>query len=346
MENYKWLNLQLFAGEGAASGGEGASTGEGAAADGVGTAVDAGQQRLRELGVPEAIIQRRAKKAPVKLPEGAVTTSPKAAVQAPVQAAAAEAHEKHTEEIKNDAPARMSWDEIMSDPEYNRQMQSVVQSRLRGAKSSEETLEKMAPAMEVLARKYGQDPSKIDYDALAKAITDDNDYYESKALEMGVPVETAKKLDRDARDTERATRAEKDAREDRALREHFSRLQREAEKMKEIFPGFDLKKELKNPVFLRMTSPRVGVSVEDAYFATHRNEIQAASMQAAAQKTAEKLSADIRSGQRRPVENGASGQAPSVAKFDYRRASRAERDALKQRIYDAAARGEKLYPGQ
>ena len=47
----KWLNLQLFAGEGAGDGGgEGATTGE--------NAVDPGQQRLLELGVPESKIRK------------------------------------------------------------------------------------------------------------------------------------------------------------------------------------------------------------------------------------------------------------------------------------------------
>ena len=49
---FKWLNLQLFGGEGE-GGGEGAATG----ADG---AVDAGQQRLLELGVPADKIRKRA----------------------------------------------------------------------------------------------------------------------------------------------------------------------------------------------------------------------------------------------------------------------------------------------
>ena len=47
----KWLNLQLFAGEGAGDGGgEGAATGE--------SAVDPGQQRLLELGVPADKIRK------------------------------------------------------------------------------------------------------------------------------------------------------------------------------------------------------------------------------------------------------------------------------------------------
>jgi hypothetical protein len=69
-------------------------------------------------------------------------------------------------------------------------------------------------------------------------------------------------------------------------------------------------------------------------------------MKVAAQKTAEKISNAIQAGSRRPDEAGTSSQAPSVSTFDYRNASREQREALKKRIRDAAARGEKLYPGQ
>jgi hypothetical protein len=69
-------------------------------------------------------------------------------------------------------------------------------------------------------------------------------------------------------------------------------------------------------------------------------------MQVVAQKTAQKISNAIQSGSRRPDEAGISSQAPSVTTFNYRNASIEQRNALKQRIRDAAARGEKLYPGQ
>jgi hypothetical protein len=54
------------------------------------------------------------------------------------------------------------------------------------------------------------------------------------------------------------------------------------------------------------------------------------------------MSNAIRSNQRRPTENGTSGQAPSVTHFDYRKASKDEREAFKRRINS----GEKIYPGQ
>jgi uncharacterized protein YajQ (UPF0234 family) len=263
-------------------------------------------------------------------------------VSAPTQ------EEPTTEDAKdNNVPTkRMSWEEIMKDPEYNKEMQAVVRSRLKSEKSAEEALGKMAPAIEVMARKYGLDAKNMDYEALAKAINDDDAYYEDKALEMGVSVETAKKVDQMERDTERKKAEQNKTIQEQMIQQHFVKLEQQAEAMKTVFPNFDLRTELQNPAFARMTAPGVGISVEDAYYAIHRNEIQTAAMQVTAQKTAEKISNAIQSGSRRPDESGTSSQAPSVSTFDYRNASRDQREALKKRIREAAARGEKLYPGQ
>ena len=327
MDHYKWLNLQLFAGEG--DGGEGAATGE--------NSVDAGHQRLRELGVPEDKIRKnRAYK---------LNTPPARQQEPEKQPEQVAAAENPTEEKQTGTPARMSWDEIMADPEYNKQMQATVQSRLRSAKGAEDALGKLTPALELLARKHGLNPAEMDYDALAKAISDDESYYEDKALEMGVSVETAKQIDQQERETARQQRQEAQNLEQQKIQLHFQKLQQQGEEMKKVFPNFDLRQELQNPVFVRLTSPNVGISVEDAYYAIHRKELQAASMQVTAQKTAQKISNDIQAGRRRPAENGITGQAPSVTNFDYRAASKAERQALKDHIRSEAAQGRKVYPG-
>ena len=334
MEKLLRLNLQLFAGEGASGTGEGggqATSGE--------NATVAAEQRLRELGVPEDKIRKRASKVASKMPTQTAKAEETNVVTAPTE-------DNPSEETKANAPARMSWDEIMSDPEYNKQMQAVVQSRLRSAKGAEETLTKLTPALELLARKHNIDPTNMDYDALAKAINDDSDYYEDKALEMGVPIETAKKIDQQERETARNRIQAERTLQEQKIQEHIMKLEQQGEALKKIFPSFDLRTELKNPAFARMTAPSVGLSVEDAYYAIHRNEIQVAAMQATAQKTAQKISNAIQSGSRRPDEAGVSSQAPSVTTFNYRNASKEQRDALKKRIYEAKARGEKLYPGQ
>ena len=329
----KWLNLQLFAGEGAGDGGgEAATSGESSA--------DAGHQRLLELGVPaDKIRKNRAYKLNAPAAKPADSGQVKAQEQKPEQAAAAD---NNPTEEKTDTPTRMSWDEIMADPEYNKQMQLTVQSRLKNAKMAEDTLGKLTPALEVLARKHGQDPANIDYEALANAISNDESYYEDKALEMGVSVDTAKRIDQHERDTARQQREEQRTLEQQKFQQHITKLEQQGQALKQVFPNFDLRTELQNPTFARLTSPNMGMSVEDAYYAVHRKEIQAAAMQVTAQKTAQKISNAIQSGSRRPNENGTSGQAPSVTTFDYRSMSPEQRKALKDRIRS----GEKIYPGQ
>ena len=327
MTLFKWLNLQLFAGEGAGDGGgEGAATGVEAA--------DPGRQRLLELGVPADKL-RKNRAYTLNAPAKKAAAAEQTGTQEPKQTQAAAA--SPTEE-KTDAPARMSWDEIMADPEYNKQMQSVVQSRLRSAKGAEETLGKLAPALELLARKHGMDPEKPDYDALVQAIRDDDSFYEDKALEMGVSVETAKKIDQQAQDNAIKQRTL----EQQKIQNHIMSLEQQGEELKKVFPNFDLRTELQNPAFARMTSPNMGLSVEDAYYAVHRKEIMATGMQVTAQKTAQMISNSIQAGTRRPAEAGTTGQAPSVSTFDYRNASQQQREELKRRIRS----GEKIYPGQ
>lgn len=336
------LDLQFFGGEGAGASGTGEGGGEAATGD---NATAAAEQRLRELGVPESKIRKSASKVASKMPTATATIEPAVQKVEETKEQSAPAEDNPTEE-KAEAPARMSWDEIMKDPEYNREMQKTMSARLKSAKGAEETLGKLAPALEVLARKHGLDPNNIDYEALTKKISDDDSYYEEKALEMGVSVDTAKKLDQMERNTAREKAQAERTLQEQKIQEHFDKLEQQSEAMKKVFPNFDLRTELQNPAFARMTSPNIGISVEDAYYAIHRNEIQAASNQVIAQKTAEKISNAIQSGSRRPDEAGVSSQAPSVTTFDYRNASREQREALKKKIRETAAHGGKLYPGQ
>lgn len=341
MFKLKWLGLQLFGGEGAAGGGgEGASAGDSSSAD----AGQSMESRLLELGVPADKIRKRAKYA---APAPAARKDAAPVQNGEGQAAAAEApvEDSKTEKAEDAAPARMSWDDIMADPEYNQKMQETMQARLRKAKGAEETLAKLTPALELLARKFGLDAQNLDAEALNKAISDDDEFYEAKAVEMGVSVETAKKLDQEERSTARKQREEALTLEEQKIQQHFIHLEQQAEALKAKFPTMDLRAELRNPAFARMTAPNVGISVEDAYYAVHRAEIQAAQQAAVAQTTAQNLSRAIQSGQKRPDESGSSGQAPSTTTFNYANASPAERKAFKEHLRTEAAAGRKVYPG-
>jgi hypothetical protein len=361
MAKIKWFWLQMFAGEGGgAAGGTGASAGEGGgdgAVTGATEGVDAEHQRLLELGVPEEKLRKRAKRASANLPEGAVRTAPKETAQPQEQVATAENNPTEGNP-ENPAPTRMSWDEIKADPEYSeaykKETQEMMKKRLRNVKASDEVLEKLNPALEVLALQHGLDPANIDYEKLAKAISDKKSLIEDRALEMGVTYATAEKLVDEELDKARRQKTEQQEREqkerdfeEQQIRNHFVKLEQQAEVLKKVFPNFDLRTELKNPVFARMLAPGQGImSVEDAYYAVHRKEIDAARSQVIAQQTTHKISNAIQAGYRRPDENGTSGQSASVTTFDYSKASKAQREALKQQIRVAAARGEKVYPGR
>lgn len=330
------LDLQLFGAPG--DGGDGA--GEGAATNTVATPADDGQQKLRDLGVPEDVLRRRkARKATPKISQGDEDDAPPADTKqskgkATRQPTAADTTTPAPTEATPSAPSTATWDEFMAIPENNQRMQSIVQKRLGASKAAEESLAKLAPALEALAGRYGMDPAKLDYDALAQAITDDDENYEELALKMGTTVDRAREISKQDIQNRREAAAN-----------HLRELEQQGEALKKTFPTFDLQSELQNPVFARLTAPDSGISVEDAYFAVHRQDILTASMAAAANQSAERLSASIQSGSRRPIESGSKGSAPTNTNFSYRNASREDREALKARIYDAAARGEYVYPG-
>ena len=238
----------------------------------------------------------------------------------------------------------MTWEEIMEDPEYNGRMQQVVRDRLRESRGAQDNLRALEPALELLADRYHLDAGNLDAAALAKAITEDSSFYEQRAEELGVSPDMARRMDQMERFERRQREMQEDMARQQAQMEHFRGLVQQEAAMRELVPDFDLRRELENPTFARLTAPGVGISVQDAYFAVHRQEVQEKAQRQAAQETAQKLAASIQANQNRPRENGTSAQAQSAGQVDYRSMPRQQREELKNRIRMAAARGEKVYP--
>ena len=119
------------------------------------------------------------------------------------------------------------------------------------------------------------------------------------------------------------------------LREHLALLRAQAAEM----PGFDLEQALRDPAFVRLTAPGVGVSVRDAWYALHREETERRRNEENRAMLAKATAASAR----RPREGGGSGGTALIA-ADYRSLSRAEQLRVKKRIFEAGARGEKIYP--
>lgn len=94
---------------------------------------------------------------------------------------------------------------------------------------------------------------------------------------------------------------------------------------------------MEDPEFLRLTAPHTGLTLADAYYALHREEIGAM----AARRSLEALTRAVSYGGARPREI-AGNMAASSMTTDPRGMSKDEREALKKRIYEAKAQGVKL----
>ena len=340
------LNLQLFADGGSAGDGGAATGGEAAGAEAI-TGVSSADpvRRLEELGVPKDRIKNRHRAKPMtaSVPVATVQQDTVNAEQGE-QAAAATTESKTTVES---TAKRMTWDEIMNDPEYNEAMQKTVANRLRSAKGAEEMLSKLAPVLEAVGAKHGIDASdraNLDVDALIKAVQADSSYYQNKADDLGVSTEMARNLSELDR-----LRKEKEEREKtdfmaQKRQEHFQRLSAQAAELKAKMPSFDLMREMQNPRFAAMTGPGSMLSVEDAYFAIHRQELLASAQQNAMAEAERKLASVRQKNASRPMENGSSSQGASIGSMDYGKLSKDQRKAFKQDLLERMNRGERVLP--
>ena len=358
---FKMFSLQFFAdgasGEGTA---DSASSGETAAAAGQptgDTTAAAGQEeetqadRLERLGVPKEKAEKyRARKA------NRIAANASSAMTAASQekeevngtddtGSQQDAAASDGQDQQNTEPAMQDWDTLMKNPELNRKMQDTVRARVKPLQAR---IEGFTPILELLGRHYGidtSDPSKVDMAALAKAVGDDDYFYEEESSELGLDVPATKKrvqqeLELNARD--RALKQREDALseslEEMTMRRHVEKMNSDAAALKKSFKDFDLQKELQNPRFAAMVSPGGGLSVTEAYYAIHHREIEEAKEAETARNVAKAFSNSIQSGRHLPVENGMNSRNPSPApNKSYRQMTAAERAEYKARIQREAA---------
>lgn len=282
------------------------------AGDGSATGVDSGTpgQSLEDLGVPAEMAerhrQRRKGKAAPEAP------APQPAAQQPAEA------------------QPMSWEDFMAIPENNERMQRTMSERVnKVGRENSAYMDKLNPALELIAQRYGiaaGEDGRYDPEAIANAITNDDSYYEKQASEMGVDVEVARHIAQLEAEKKRNDEEIQRQQRDQQLREHFQRMQQQANDLQQVFPDFNLETEIQNPDFMRYTSPEVGMTVEQAFYAMHGKEIQDKAVNAVAQRARLDAANAIRSGIR-PRENGAAAAAPVSATPNLKQMTPEERRA-------------------
>lgn len=128
-----------------------------------------------------------------------------------------------------------------------------------------------------------------------------------------------------------------------AIRAHFASLVAQGEALRAEYADFDLAEALRDPAFLRLTAPALGVGVREAWTALHPEALDARAARRAARDAETLLARAASQGALRPREGGGL-EAAALTRRDCRGLSRGERERLKDRIREAAARGEKVYP--
>lgn len=300
----EYFNLQLFAeGEGGDSSAE--STGESA----VGSSIEAKGEEI------PAFIPEKAKEMWKKAMEN---TKAKAKVtEAPTST------EEPKPPVQEDAPkTHIPFKDLIKSDEYKEEhkayMDKTLSDRLKRYKGIEENNTKMSQVLSVVAQKYNLDPNSEDYlDKLSAAVNKDDAFVEDYAIEHNLSNEEARKQI-DMRRKLDNYEADRIRREEEAERnQRTQRLFMAAEKVKAVYPNFDLDTEMQNERFVRLCQA-TNEDVMAAYEVCHRDEIKALQAQAFAQRATQQVANSVASNASRPIENGLSNRSAAVVTTDYR----------------------------
>lgn len=233
------------------------------------------------------------------------------------------------------AEPKRSFEELIKGEyktEFDDKVQGIVKGRIKESKQLQARMNKIAPVMELFARRYGIDASDMSDEVLDQIIErtlDDNAFYEEEAMKRGLDVDVYKDLQQTKRENETLKRFQDDAIRSQENQQKFLGLKQEEAELQKIYPDFNLDDEMSNPNFERLAWG-AGVPLKTAYEVVHHDEIMAAGMQTVAMKTAEKISASIQSGTYRPKEGGVSGQSASVS--EVKKFSKKEIEDIKRRV--------------
>lgn len=234
--------------------------------------------------------------------------------------------------------SRPSFEELIKGDykeEADKYIQGIVRGRIKDSKQDKATIQAQGDILSIVAAKYGMDTS--DLEALKAKVSDDDVYYEDRAMEEGLTVDQYKRISQAEAKGRAYDMMMADQQREQQMQAQVSQWQQEAEQVKQAFPDFDLKTEMQNTTFQRLLSS--GVDMQSAYVALHNAEILQGAMQYTASEVRRATANDIAARGSRPRENASSAQAAATLKTDVTKMTREEREELSRR----AQRGEMVY---
>lgn len=120
------------------------------------------------------------------------------------------------------------------------------------------------------------------------------------------------------------------------IRKTVGRWEKEAEELRQTYPGFDLGEQIRDPGFTALL--RAGIPVRRAYETMNLETIMASAMHYAAQTAGKKAAEELARQNARPRENSVLDRAASIRRTDVH--SLTEKDIL--RILGEVSRGAKI----
>ena len=225
--------------------------------------------------------------------------------------------------------------------QFNANVKKIVDGRVSGLNKQLQGYQSGQAVFDILAQKYGLEPT--DYAGIAKAAEKDRDFVEKEALESGKDPEDLLELKRVQRENanfrrqmEQQRQAQINAQRVQAATAQETEWNRQAQEAQKIYPGLNLQTEIQNPNFARLL--RSGVPVRAAYEVTHMDDIMGGAMQYAAQRAAKNVTDNVIAGAARPAENGTGAQSAVSTKVDPSKFTSKEIKEYRER----AARGERI----
>lgn len=222
--------------------------------------------------------------------------------------------------------------------DFDRQVQDIVQKRLKGSKEMETALNgkisQMQNVLDELAQKYGVDGTNLE--ALTNAMHADDKFFEQEANDRGMSVQQLRQIKNMERENESLRRQMRERADREQAEAIYSKWMQDAETVKQQFPDFDLQKELENPQFASLL--RANVDVATAFQVIHKDELIPAAMQYTAREVQNKMASSVAANNARPKENGIGNGASAIVKTDVSKLTKADRAEIARRV----ARGERI----
>lgn len=197
--------------------------------------------------------------------------------------------------------------------EYGKAVSQAIKDRFKNQADYKSTIDGYEDAVSPLFAKYGLEPGDIE--GLKSSIATDDGNFADAAQKAGLSIEQYKdnlKLQREAEEGRQIKQAYE---REKARNEVYAQWESEADSLKESFPNFDLLSEIKgNSEFADLLDN--GVSVMNAFFATHAADIMAG-MNAESNNDAKKsVVNEFKQRASRPPENAAKHNPASQRRFD------------------------------